>query len=355
MSEKSYNHQHLTAYLLGSLAEAETEVFDELSITDDDFVEQLSAAEKDLIDAYLYDELSDDESEQFRSNYLTSPRGREKVAFARSFQIFAKKNLAPESAVEQRGEKTGFFSKFFTPPPFVLQWTVVATVLAVLLLSAWLFWQNSDFRPQVSQTESNREAEKLRPTENSNQPVNTENTPGKLDETPEKPSPQVNKTPRPATFPEKVEPKPVPSRPRVKPEEKLAQSVKKPRETPGVGMGTGFGSPAKIVTLILLPSRRSGTKLPILKLQPDTYAAKIELQLESDDFSRYRVILRNSTDDQAIWQSLSTSIKKGKNKILRIEISGSLLKSNIYSLEVLGISHPNTPEIIGNYSFRVVP
>ena len=91
MSKPTYNNQTITEYLLGSLPEAETERFDELSITDDEFAETLKAAEKDLVDAYVQGELIGAELEQFKFHYLASPLRREKVQFAQAFQVLAEK------------------------------------------------------------------------------------------------------------------------------------------------------------------------------------------------------------------------------------------------------------------------
>src|SRR5688572_18920006 len=103
MSKKTYTSEVIMSYLLGSLPEDEAERFDELSFTDDEFAESLQAAEKDLIDAYVQDELKDAELERFKSYYLASPVRREKVKFAQAFQVFAEKSGADANA--EIGEK----------------------------------------------------------------------------------------------------------------------------------------------------------------------------------------------------------------------------------------------------------
>lgn len=92
MSEQTFDQQIVTQYLLGALPEAEAERLDELSVSDDDFAAALSAAEKDLVDAYVQGELTGAELAQFKSHYLTSSLRREKVKFAQAFQVFAEQN-----------------------------------------------------------------------------------------------------------------------------------------------------------------------------------------------------------------------------------------------------------------------
>src|SRR5262245_28221113 len=96
--KRQYDDNELRQYLLGSLPEGETEVFDELSIVDNTFVERLDAVEDDLIDDYVYGEISGAELARFESHYLASPRRREKVKFAQAFQPFAKKKLLGNTA-----------------------------------------------------------------------------------------------------------------------------------------------------------------------------------------------------------------------------------------------------------------
>jgi anti-sigma factor RsiW len=85
----------LIRYLLGALPDAETERLDEQSLADDDFADRLRAAEDDLIDAYVSGTLTGERRERFESNYLASPRRRDKVAFARRFLAVVDRSSSP--------------------------------------------------------------------------------------------------------------------------------------------------------------------------------------------------------------------------------------------------------------------
>ena len=82
MSKQPYSPQLLRQYLLGVLREEEAERLDERSFTDDAFAEALAAAEKDLVDAYVQNELTRDELERFRAHYLSSHARRQRAEFA---------------------------------------------------------------------------------------------------------------------------------------------------------------------------------------------------------------------------------------------------------------------------------
>lgn len=86
MSKQPYSPQLLREYLLGVLREEEAERLDELYITDDAFVAALAAAEKDVVDAYVQNELTSDEQEKFKSHYLSSHSRRQRTQFAEALK-----------------------------------------------------------------------------------------------------------------------------------------------------------------------------------------------------------------------------------------------------------------------------
>jgi hypothetical protein len=74
----------ITRYLLDDLSEEEREGLEEQYLASDEVWDAVTAAENDLIDAYLRGGLSPRERGQFEAAFLTSPRRRERVEFARS-------------------------------------------------------------------------------------------------------------------------------------------------------------------------------------------------------------------------------------------------------------------------------
>jgi hypothetical protein len=84
------NEPHVTTefrrYLLGELPEPARTAFEEAYFSDPDLMEEIWAAETDLVDAYVTDRLDGEERRLFESQYLTSPHRRERVAVARALQ-----------------------------------------------------------------------------------------------------------------------------------------------------------------------------------------------------------------------------------------------------------------------------
>ena len=144
MSEQTFDQQIVTQYLLGALPEAEADRLDELSVSDDDFAAALSAAEKDLVDAYVQGELTGTALAQFKSHYLASSLRREKVKFAQAFQFFAEQNTDGRAEIHvgttdsPLGRKdSGWFSGLGAPRArFALRWGLAG--LALLITGGWL-------------------------------------------------------------------------------------------------------------------------------------------------------------------------------------------------------------------------
>ena len=64
--------ERITAYLLEELTEQESEQFEEQCFAQDEWPDQLDAAEQELIDAYLRNELTSDRKRRFQERYLTT-------------------------------------------------------------------------------------------------------------------------------------------------------------------------------------------------------------------------------------------------------------------------------------------
>ncbi len=340
MNRETYNNQDIIAYLLGSLPEAEAERFDELSFTDDEFADALKSAEKDLIDAYANGELTGTTLENFKSHYLVSPLRREKVNFAEAFQVFAGQQIAKENensaARESKPKRSpaGFFSplNIFTNQNPLLRWSFA--VAALLLVVSGVFW-----------IVSNRDGQQIESAKKDT-PVNGERdlsagTEEQLSENSnaEREIAAANKNnnlPRQNSSNEQTKNRPV------------SEPITNKRQPPP--------TPPKIsLSFILAPSLRGDSRIQSLSISEAATDVALQLQLESDDYPAYRVVLTSQSSNKNIWQSKSLKPKgKGESKTLNLKIPAKLLKSQTYSLQVSGISAAGAVEIISDYPFKVV-
>jgi hypothetical protein len=332
---KTYNNEKITAYLLGVLPEAEAEIFDELSFTDDDFADELSAAEKDLVDAYVRNELRGTTLEQFKNFYLTSPIRREKVKFAEAFQQFAE--TKPKKTFAQ------ILAGFFTIPRVSLQWSFALAALALLILGGWFYRENLRLRQEIGQTNTNRDELLRRENELKEREkqlldeiANRQNTNAETEKELTKVREEREKLERELQNRKSVQPQPQ----IVEKQEKIQP---KPTNSPSRQIS--------IASFVLAPSLRGNNDLPTLSIPPNTDTAAMKLELESDDFAFYKVRLQNQTDGKTLRQSGKI---KSRKRALDLSFPAKLLKSGIYSLEVSGISADGANEIISNYYFRIV-
>lgn len=338
MNEQEYNNQEITAYLLGASSETATERFDELSFTDDQFADALKSAETDLVDAYVQNELTGDALERFKSYYLASPLRRERLEFARAFQTFAEKNAAPKTAksfVEETKSKRGYVGFFgwlnvFSQPTAVLQWGAVAAVLLFVVLGGWWLFVNRSGQPdnQIATREdatapSNQEtplAVEKKDSENLNAKREIAAASDESETASNSGKELTNRQPVPAP-------------------------TKTPRQT----------AQRSVVALILAPSLRGGSRLANVAVSKETTDVAVQLELESDDYMSYRVVLTDESGSKNFWVSGTLKTRaRSDAKILNLRFPAKLLKSRIYSLTVSGVNLGGEPEIIGSYPFRSV-
>ncbi len=338
MSNQTFNNQTITEYLLGSLAEAETERFDELSITNDEFAETLLAAEKDLVDAYVQGELTGAELERFNIHYLSSPLRRRKVEFAEAFQVLAGKGSsarlaeAPSEAAAKPSKKraSSWLSVFsvFTEQRLALQWGFAATALAFLLAGGWLAFENVRLRRQVSQTQARREALGQREQELQKELEAQQSASAKT----EQELAQVTEERR------RLEDE-------LKKEQDLQRVDEKQRPSrPDEGLVASF---------ILTPQMRGMGQVPTVSIPASTGYVAMQLELESNDYPAYRVALVDPSKNQVSWRSGEINATR-KGKALSVRFRVGLLKPQTYLLQVSGMLASGVSEVVGDYPFRVV-
>jgi hypothetical protein len=82
----------------------------------------------------------------------------------------------------------------------------------------------------------------------------------------------------------------------------------------------------------------------------------MQLQLEPNDYSAYRVALLDQSGGQILWRSgtLRARAAAGDSQSLTVRFRASLLKPQAYMLRVYGSKTNGESEILGDYPFKVV-
>src|SRR2546430_16515992 len=89
MEPKLDDDKVIARYLLGDLSEAEQAQLEEHAFSDSDYLQQVRAVEKDLIDEYARGELSGPAGEAFERRFFASEHRRRQIVFAKAFSQLA--------------------------------------------------------------------------------------------------------------------------------------------------------------------------------------------------------------------------------------------------------------------------
>jgi hypothetical protein len=86
MKEQILDEELAKRFLLGQLSPEEQERIEELAFTDPQSFAFLESAEDDLIDEFVYDDLSSEERDRFQKHFLAQPGRREHLRVARALR-----------------------------------------------------------------------------------------------------------------------------------------------------------------------------------------------------------------------------------------------------------------------------
>jgi hypothetical protein len=295
-----FDDQYLVRYLLGSLPAEEAERLDELSITNDEFAWRLREIENDLVDAYVRSQLKGEALNQFESFYLSSARRRQRVEFAEGLRRF--QAARADRPAEQSTGASSFLSRWLAVPRSKLQLGLAATAFLVLLAAGYLFFDNARLRREIDDARVQHLSGEQRTRELEKQ-LSEQRASGA--EMQKKVGPDLNQL--------------------------------------------------KTVSLLLPPPTRGPSSIPAVTLRPGTDLVVLLLTLESADFPRYRVTLRDPVTNGSLWSSPDLEpVSAGGRKAVSAGFRADLLKQQNYIAEVVGLQDGNGSHIVGDYPFRVV-
>ena len=283
--------RQITRYLLGLLPAEETERLDEASIADDEFAARLRIGETDLVDRYVGGTLDGETLQRFESHYLSSPRRRRNVRFAVSFLWAVDRAAALNDGIEEDDSTPVPANDQDDRRPSVSSRLVVAAAMWLVLCGALLF-QSGLLRSGVNVTSDNR-----------------------------------------ARTPE------------FRPGERPAAGAPDPARSDAVA--------GPLSTLVLFPQTRDVGPVPSLAIPAGVENAAFELRLESIDFPRYEVGLKDPASNQVVWRSGSMSpTPSSQTPAIVVLVPIRVLKPQHYSLTVMGRRSGDT-EVVGSYTFQV--
>lgn len=319
--------QQLVRYLLGLLPDEEAERLDEASIADDDLALRLRIVEDDLVDGYVRGRLPADTRERFESYYLASPRRAEQVSFAarlvRAVDRAAAKADAETSDVPiatgprlvERGAVP--VSPVRARPRFGLTPGLAAAAAVLLVLCGGLGIETLRLGRSLTVARSENAALDRRARALEQQLADQR---------------AANQT--------------------------VTQELASARASqPAPAPTTASGSSAALTTaLLLLPQTRAIGAIPTLTIPAGAERVTFELRLDANDFPQYRLGLQDPATNRVVWRSgWVTPTTSGDQASLSVAVPAMLLRPQHYSFELAGRGGSGSAEIIGSYTFQVVP
>lgn len=127
----------LRRYLLGELSDEECATLEQDYFARQDALDRMSAAENDLIDEYVADELAARERERFEFHYLIVPAHRARVAVARQLRA-ATRSPRPAASMNPGGPSWRKALGSNTLLPMIWKTAVAAGVLLAAGSAVWL-------------------------------------------------------------------------------------------------------------------------------------------------------------------------------------------------------------------------
>lgn len=151
MKPQSEHDATLARYLLGTLPEEDSSRIEEQALRDDELFARLESVADDLIDAYVRDELGDDDRRAFEERFSTHPDQRERVAFA-----IALRDLVAARAAAVPPERLGHPGALPVPARWPRAVLAVAAVL-LIAIAGWLAFENQRLDQQLGTIEEDHD------------------------------------------------------------------------------------------------------------------------------------------------------------------------------------------------------
>lgn len=301
MENSLINEVTARSFLLGELSSEELERIEEMAFDDPDTFTFIQAAQDDLIDDYVNDQLSSGEKESFQNYFLAQPGRRQDLRIGRALQQYLARDEEPVAAVASSSiparPKMSIFDWMHLRPvalPLLSMILVAAVVLAIVVRT------QRDDNPTIAHVE---------PT-----PVPTPSS-----------SPSVTPVqPTPSPTPKQTQSPPAPS-PRQSVEPFYAVL------TPG-GLARSVGEVEKV------PATSGSFELPLVDDTP---------------YQHYEATLQRNGSRIKDWPNLQPK-QMQSGRAIKVEVPAGLLENRqLYRITLNGISANGKAQLVNTYYFQV--
>jgi len=311
MEPQSQDDKLIARYLLGELSEDEQTQLEERAFSDKDYLLQIRAVEKDLIDEYARGELSGPERQAFEGRFLASEHRRRQIEFARAFTQVAAEG--PEVATSDMDRTiTSWwpsFLHFWRGSSLAFRFSLAGVALIIIMSGVWLL--------SVSR-QSRREQARIEPP------------PATLQS-------QQSATPQPTI-------------------DLNAQKGVSPAPPPAKGASPAPTQQPVIASLLLLPGTSRGQEtLPQLTIQSGIASAQLRIGIDNEEpYTQFTVELHSTAGKLIANQGNLTARPTRAGRVIVWLIPTGQLNSGEYELSLSGTTAQGQAEAVGYYYFKVL-
>lgn len=298
-------------YLLGDVSVAERDAIEKRFFTDAAFMEEILAAEDDLIDAYVRRELSDPDRQRFENHFALAPGRRERIQTARSLLAVAGAQQSPPRAQARDVPRVPSVAPLRLGG-LASRWTLAASLVAAVAAASWLLVDDLRLRHDLARAQQDRTALER----------------------------QQQDLERALADQQKLS-------------ADLRAAAAKVEEPPP--QGRGAQSSPRIAAFVLLPGLlRSPGRATRLTMPPGIDSATFHLSVETDvTGSTLQVVLRR-TGAAEIWRRGNLTIQQAAaGRIVAVTIPARLLTEGEFLMTLTAASAGRPERVVGDYPFTV--
>lgn len=316
----------LKRFLLGELSQGDQSEVEERLFSDPEYFKQFRAAEDDLIDEYLYEDLDAGERERFEKYFLTTPERRESLRVAGALRQYIFKNGTAavaertDAAPAPRAEKRSILDLLRVRAP-ALRFSLAAAAVLIIAVGVWLLVRTA--------------------------PGNEPSPPLQANTAPAGPAPPEVAQGGPGQGNQGPITQPPPAR------------------NGGVNAEKGSGvrperpprhAPARVYSFLILPLGQVRGEGETNEIKPPADAGVLNLQIpliEEAGYRRYRVALQTDAGREIkTWGNLK-SAEGEAGQTVSVAVPAKSLGQQKYRLVLSGVPDGGEPRVISTLYFKV--
>ena len=368
MKQHLEDETELRRYLLGELTLKERVLIEERLFLDDDYLLRVKAVEDDLIDDYVYDELTASEREKFETHFLDKPGGRDDLRIAKALKHYiaseteAAESAAPDPApgtflsaanagdiaAQPPAKKRGsFFAWLFGRRPVVGFSFAAAVALIILPVIVWYATDSATRQERERQLQAQDSTP--RPTQpvergHSPSPVNSPVNAGDNGEASETAKQQDTKRGGTEEDAKRVA------------EQSRRQTGRTGDKSPPPRQSQTRQTPTRVVAFLLLPGgvARGGGASNNVQISADVGTVILRLPLAGrDDYKTYRATLQTGGRTTRTWAGLKPETHAEFGQIVAVKVPATLLRQQNYQIKLSGLTATGQVRNLTSHAFQV--